>query len=294
MLLAPFRLEMLAKSHAPALTALDDRYGERWLRDILVSWSRHPHRWGDGGDRAAWVASLPALAAALRDQRDRGTRVGRLLVEDACSWLAEIVERRREIATPSRRAKALGELARPTLAVLESFAKIGETHLRDRALELLTRDDDTLLEYLIEVLRAGSKLPPSTRTGAGLDAIARHCARRLESRVARPSRAPEDWSIEMPKGCSCALCDTLAAFVSDPAQRILEWPLAQDGRRHVHQRIDIAELPVRHQTRRTGRPYTLVLTKTADIFEREARSRRRDEADLHWLGTHLGRAAPNT
>ena len=62
-----------------------------------------------------------------------------------------------------------------------------------------------------------------------------------------------------------------------------EWPLAKDGRRHVHQRVDAAELPVRHQTRRVGRPYVLVLTKTDAVFEREAQQRRRDEEELTWL-----------
>lgn len=75
----------------------------------------------------------------------------------------------------------------------------------------------------------------------------------------------------------------LAGYLTDPAKRTFEWPLATNGRRHVHSRLDGAELPVRHQTRRTGRPYTLVLTKTAAIFERERRARRRDEADLTWL-----------
>jgi hypothetical protein len=45
----------------------------------------------------------------------------------------------------------------------------------------------------------------------------------------------------------------------------------------------MAELPVTHQTRRSGRPYTLVLTKTEALFERERQARRRDEDDLAWL-----------
>jgi hypothetical protein len=45
----------------------------------------------------------------------------------------------------------------------------------------------------------------------------------------------------------------------------------------------MAELPVTHQTRRSGRPYTLVLTKTEVLFERERQSRRRDKDDLAWL-----------
>jgi len=43
------------------------------------------------------------------------------------------------------------------------------------------------------------------------------------------------------------------------------------------------EIPVRHQTQRSGRPYTLVLDKTEALFEREAAERRRWQADLEWL-----------
>jgi hypothetical protein len=108
-------------------------------------------------------------------------------------------------------------------------------------------------------------------------------ATRLRARLARPARAGDDWSIELPGGCACELCGTLRSFLADPARRTLEWPLAQDRRSHVHSRIDQAELPVTHQTRRQGRPYTLVLTKTAQLFEREAQQRTRDQADLDWL-----------
>jgi hypothetical protein len=40
---------------------------------------------------------------------------------------------------------------------------------------------------------------------------------------------------------------------------------------------------VRHETRRVGRPYTLELTKTEALFEREAAERRSRRADLDWL-----------
>ena len=45
----------------------------------------------------------------------------------------------------------------------------------------------------------------------------------------------------------------------------------------------MAELPVTHKTRRHGRPYTLVLTKTAHLFERERQARVQQQADLDWL-----------
>jgi len=68
-----------------------------------------------------------------------------------------------------------------------------------------------------------------------------------------------------------------------PGARSFDWPLATERRRHVHARIDNAELPVRHETRRSGRPYTLVLTKTEALFERDRQARLGAEADLAWL-----------
>ncbi|MGH9228606.1 MAG: hypothetical protein ACRD07_07695 [Acidimicrobiales bacterium] len=84
----------------------------------------------------------------------------------------------------------------------------------------------------------------------------------------------------LPSGCDCALCQTLGEFLAHPVRHVLEWPIAKAKRRHVHRRIDDA---VRHETRRRGSPYTLVLTKTNELFTREAQAGRQDEADLAWL-----------
>jgi len=71
--------------------------------------------------------------------------------------------------------------------------------------------------------------------------------------------------------------------MEDTSHRTFEWPLAQQRRQHVHSRIDAAELPVTHVTRRQGRPYTLVLKKTEALFARDQEARTRDETDLGWL-----------
>jgi hypothetical protein len=42
-------------------------------------------------------------------------------------------------------------------------------------------------------------------------------------------------------------------------------------------------MSVSHTTRRAGRPYTLVLTKTDALFERETKERAVWERDLLWL-----------
>ncbi|MGH9152370.1 MAG: 2OG-Fe(II) oxygenase, partial [Acidimicrobiales bacterium] len=189
------------------------------------------------------------------------------------------------------RDDALKALARPFLGCLEGTAVVGAADLRGELLRLVCDDgDDVLLPCLIEVVRAGAKLDAPVREATGLDAVAEHCIRLVEARLARPARRAEDWSIELPGGCDCGLCGTLGTFLADADERTLEWPLATDGRRHVHSRIDAGELPVRHQTRRSGRPYTLVLTKTTALFQLEEKQRRRDETDLRWLESRLGRA----
>jgi len=136
---------------------------------------------------------------------------------------------------------------------------------------------------VIAALRAAAEFPAETLPGAAFVQLAADQTTRLRARLAGPARAADDWSMKLPGGCACELCDTLRSFLEDPARRTMEWPLAKDRRSHVHSRIDQAELPVSHQTRRQGRPFTLVLTKTAQLFEREAQQRTRDQADLNWL-----------
>ncbi len=121
------------------------------------------------------------------------------------------------------------------------------------------------------------------RSGTRFDSLAREALSRLESEITRPLRDPGDWSIELAGGCACPVCATFTAFLADPKLRALDWPLKQESRRHVHGRIDEHELPVRHVTRRVGRPYVLQLSKTPLLFEREKQERQADEADLRWL-----------
>jgi hypothetical protein len=54
-------------------------------------------------------------------------------------------------------------------------------------------------------------------------------------------------------------------------------------RAHVHGTISSYERPVTYVTRRVGRPYTLVLTKTRELFTHDAAERATWAGDLAWL-----------
>jgi hypothetical protein len=155
--------------------------------------------------------------------------------------------------------------------------------LRDRIVDRCRAQGDAGSDCVVPALRAAATFPGQTPQDAGFEQLAAHQASVLRARLARPVRAADDWTIRLPDGCDCQLCATLRAFLTDPARRTFEWPLAQHGRAHIHSRIDRAELPVTHKTRPQGRPYTLVLTKTAELFAREANQRIQDQAHLDWL-----------
>jgi len=57
----------------------------------------------------------------------------------------------------------------------------------------------------------------------------------------------------------------------------------QGARQTVERIIAQYELPVRHKTLRTGRPYTLKLEKMPELFTHAAAKRRQWASDLDWL-----------
>jgi hypothetical protein len=279
MLLAPFRAEMLTAAHGAPLARLAAHYGEPWTRDLVEVWFGHDRRmsWSSGQGTVDWLGSLPALCRAL-SKSSAGEMTARLLSAAAWPRLRGSADTALRLGAPSQRHEALDNLGLSFAGLLAGTTISGATDLHD-AVAFLCQDNDDLIAGAMSTLRAAG----TARTTAGLDIVVRHWATRLEARLARPVRADGDWSIPLPAGCSCDLCQVLGGFLADPARRSFEWPLAKEGRRHVHQRIDASELPVRHETRRTGRPYTLLLGKTDDVFHREQEARRRDRSDLTWL-----------
>ena len=90
----------------------------------------------------------------------------------------------------------------------------------------------------------------------------RHAADFLLARSARHPEEPRDWTIAANTGCRCEHCRRLRDFCKDPAARIARFPLRKELRAHLHQTIDNRGLDIDHVTERSGRPFTLVCTKT--------------------------------
>jgi hypothetical protein len=280
MLLEPFRVEMLTSEHAGGLAAAAGRYGQTWTRNLINGWfvrGRH-----HGADRHEWVEGLPGLCEALHAAGR--PEVVRLLAAGTWHWLDDELRTWTATARTEIRRPQLEKLSSPLTRLIEAADDL----LREEITAALRGYGDTVLECLIPALRSA---PP--QSVAGFDEIARDCARRLAAILARPQREDDDWSIAW-TGCRCELCDTLAAFLGSRSRRTFEWPLAKDGRRHVHAQIDSAGLPVRHQTQRQGRPYTLVLTKTDELFTRARTARHTAETDLAWLTATRGDVSART
>ena len=178
-------------------------------------------------------------------------------------------------APPVTRDKRLAELGKPLAAVL---AAADGTKLADEVVKLLAEHRDEVLACLLPTLRSVG--PGSS---AHFDQLAADCERPLAVICGRPVRAADDWSVSWSGGCGCELCGSLSAFLAGQAERTLEWPLAEARRKHVADQVKAAELPVKHQVWKFGSSHTLVLTKTDDLFRREAKARENATSSLAWL-----------
>lgn len=275
MLLRPFAVEWVAPAHAGGLVALAARYGEPWHRSLLDAWfgSRGPWRYTGEVDRKGWAGALPELAKALRDAGADAT-AGWLLAA-AWGWLDEDIQSWLKCSSPAMRDRQLAELGQPLAGLL---AASEGTVLADEIAKILGEHGDGVLACLLPMLRAAEPGP-----SALFDDLARDCEQRLMAITKRPARADDDWSVPWSGGCGCELCGTLGAFLAEPGERTLEWPLAEARRKHVKGQIHAAGLPIKHEIWKFGSPHTLVLTKTDELFRREAEARDNAVASLEWL-----------
>jgi 2OG-Fe(II) oxygenase superfamily len=289
MLLHPFRIENLTRADVGSFGKIVGKYGPQWTADLLRTWfggDQPAWTYGGGAERPQWMADrLPGVCQKLHVRGGAGAVAAQRLLDLAWEWTSKDIGTGLASPSPSHRDTKLGDLGKPLASVLTAAAATGAASTRDAVCRYIRKQEDAVTALEMSALRAAAQMSRDrTRGDAGVGDLAVDCAARLRARLARPQRAPGDWSIELPAdGCTCDLCGTLRVFLEDQSRRTFEWPLAQQRRQHVHSRIDAAELPVTHVTRRQGSPYILVLNKTEALFAREREARIRDETDLEWL-----------
>ncbi len=284
-LLQPFRIDDLDGEHTGAFGKVAAGYGQPWTAERLRTWfaGKHPAwAYSGGQERPRWIADrLPALCAQLHASGEVGVIAAQQLLDLAWEWTARDIDVALASSWPSQRDAKLGELARPLASILTAAVAIEAASTQVAVAGYLRKQGDAVTALEMPALRAIEK---PARSRVGFRDLAADCAARLRARLARPPRAADDWSVELPAGgCDCELCRTLDRFLEDKIKRTLEWPMAKERRQHVHRRIDAAELPVTHVTRRQGSPYILVLNKADALFTGELQARARDETDLKWL-----------
>ena len=287
-LLRPFRIEFLSGDHSGALAALAGEHGQQWIARLLRTWfdGERPGRFYlAGSDRQRWVADqLPVLCEELHAAGGAAAAAAQDLLDLAWEWTGGEIGHWLGSSPPSHRVRELAGLGRPLASLLAAATAVGAVSTADAACRHVSKQEDAITPLEVSALRAAAKLPRRTRGSAGFTDLASDCTARLRARLSRPPRESGDWSIESPAGgCTCDLCDILGAFLHDSGKRTLDWPLTERGRMHVQSQIDAAELPITQVTRRTGRPYILVLAKTDVLFTSERDARAADQADLEWL-----------
>jgi hypothetical protein len=292
MLLRPLRIENLTDTNVNSLGAIADAYGQQWTAHLLRTWfGADEPAWAYAGEqqRPQWVADwLPSLCTGLHATGSAGAAAAERILDLAWEWLGKDIGSGLALSLPSHRDRKLADLGKPLAAVLTAAAVVKAASTQDAVCRHIRQQEDSVTALEVSALHAVADMPREvTHSRAGFADLAADCTARLRARLARPQRASGDWSISLSPGrCTCDLCDTLRAFLEDKDRRTFEWPLAQQRRQHIHSRIDAAELPVTHKTRRQGRPYTLVLHKTGALFAREQEARSRDETDLRWLAAN--------
>lgn len=276
-LLAPFGPHSLTARASSTFARLVERHGVAWSQRLFTAWSARGRY-----DTPSWLPNIPSLFAGLLEKAPMHGR-------ELASWLllreVSAFEENRRAALELRAVwldERAGDHTQAVLALLRGAAAIEAVSTRDRLLTLLTTGVTAL-----SILDAAALLAVSAKAAdvqpPGLETVHRYAVERLERTLALPPRAPDDWSIDLPLQCRCELCARLTAFLRDRVAVEHVWPLAEQRRSHIHNAIDGHKLPVTHVTRRSGSPYSLVLTKQKALFAREAQARARQQTILERL-----------
>jgi hypothetical protein len=92
--------------------------------------------------------------------------------------------------------------------------------------------------------------------------------KQLETATAREPEPPADWTRPSVVSCRCEYCARLSAFLKDSTAEVGRIPAREDIRSHLIGEINRHRFDVTHKLEKLRSPFSLVLTKTQDSFNR--------------------------
>jgi hypothetical protein len=282
-LLQPLSPAGFSRKAVSQLVDLNDTYGFAWSRALFEYWYERDRRYGFRDDPNGLEFLVEACAALHSSGGQAGRSLAIWLAGKEWALVEVAIEQQLQDPWRPNVRRHLSKLGPSVASVIRATAAAHATDQRTAIVRhLATQEPRAIMPLLVSALRAcREQVAARGLRSLGLGVLVGHCTTALAA--GEPAREPDDWSIDPPMICSCELCDTLGRFLADRQQKRLMWPLAKDGRRHVHGQIDCYELPVSHVTQRVGRPFTLVLAKQKALFTRASKRRAELVCDLAWL-----------
>jgi hypothetical protein len=250
------------------------------------------------GDNEALLAALTCLLP------DRQAALLALIVEKSAAdafgpcaaLLARAVGRLPDISAAARRlVEAMpGDPAKVTPGLGWRRGSLEPGHVAD-LLRALLATDRALAERAVTYALAWPKtydldrilvpaLRDMKRSDPAIEPLRAACLAHLRARIAERLAPPTDWRRASKVSCTCEHCRQLAVYLDDPAQKVWILRAVEHVRGHVEATIRSSHVDLDTRTDRHGRPYSLICSKNQASYERRAKQRTQDLADVAQLG----------
>ncbi len=271
-ILGPLGWSALTPVTAKTFSSLCGQYGPSWTQKLLQLWSdkktiqlyRADHNPGMNLKLVAAVVGKLVSPAANNQE----------LAQTVVRWHLDAEMARHQQLNRTLEGQALragaAERAQEIFYLLDACRVIGDRQLHHHLLQQLKSLPTFYLPInLIGVLgKAYERLGEEAFFDWQYAEFATWLSVYIEDYLQKNVREADNWRIAERSLCNCADCRDLNVFLASSIQKNMVWPLAKARRQHIHYKIDLLGVPVTHETRRDGSPHKLILTKTAELFQR--------------------------
>ncbi len=280
-LVAPLGLEALTPAAVPGFVKLAGSYGEKWCLDRLNAWSTPSNHYS----HPKMLDKFPQLIDKLVPKPGGKSANAAPKTEAILQWLFDYqfnlfdAQNKRDAKEFGSRWSTVHTMAPERFAtvinLLNACIAANFQKYHHRLLMKIMADKRLYpIVNLVELWETQQKRTGKIPGDWEYEKLHDYLHREISAELNLPRRDKDDWSIREKLSCTCADCKTLKKFLVAKTQKTKIWPLAGDRRQHIEGEINYMELPVSHTTETTGRPYKLVLNKTAQLFFREENRRK--------------------